>query len=133
MVTTRSRDHREDNTPKQNFQARQHRTSIDLNGQIASLEDHMKRISKDLETIQKQNADLISWLPLRRDREHEERRKEKRVKDDRQSFARDHEETVEGNSRHERNMETPNVHDEVKDLKLKYAEMAQQMAQGREN
>ncbi|KAB8714926.1 hypothetical protein FH972_026408 [Carpinus fangiana] len=93
----------------------------------------MKHISKDLETIQKQNADLISQLPLRRDREHEERRKEKWVKNDRQSSAQDHEETIEGNSRHERDMETPNVNDEVKDLKLKYAEMARQMAQGGEH
>jgi hypothetical protein len=93
----------------------------------------MKRISKDLETIQKQNADLISRLPLRRDWEHEEKRKEKHVKDDWQSSTQDHEETVEGSSKHERDREIPNVDDEVKDLKLKYAKMARQMAQGGEH
>jgi hypothetical protein len=72
MVTTRSRNHQDDDIPDQNHQAGQLRTSTNPNGRIASLEDHMKRMSKDMETFQKQNADLISRLPLRRDRKCDE-------------------------------------------------------------
>lgn len=133
MVTTCSRDHWEDNVLEPNLEAGQPRTSTDPNGRIASLEDHMKRMSKDMETLQKQNTDLISRLSLRRDREREERRKEKRGEDEQQSSSRDHEEIVEGGSSHGKDQEPPNVDEEVKDLKLQYEEMAWQMAQGGED
>ena len=60
MVTTRSREQREHDNPDPNLQTGQPGTFIDLNGWIASLKDHMKCMSKEMETLQKQNEDLIS-------------------------------------------------------------------------
>lgn len=85
-------------------------------------------MSKTMEIIKKQNANLISWHPIRREREREERHKEKDGENDQESSALDHEITVQGSSIHATTKETHNVDDEVKDLKLKYAEMARQMA-----
>ena len=126
MVTMHSRE-----VPEPNLKAGQSKTSVDPNGQIASLEAHMKRMSKTMEVLQKQNEDLISPFPLREDQKHEERCKEKHPEDDQKSSTLDnHETTIQDSSHHERHQETPNVDDEVRDLKLKYAEMALQKAQG---